>query len=623
MINQTKLKLTAFVLLVLTLILPTASALLYDSASSDHISTSFNSTDTLFSFNTTGYYRSGTSPENYSLNQKLYWGITDVNFSFSTNIQAGAGNNIIFSFGDGVNTTLQLPDTTCGASTDRTGFEVTNNGFIVVMHRDRNKYCIYNITNGATTLLATETISALTENQFYPFNLTYNNTLVTWNFATHTGSNLTSSYALSNLTHFAVSTFVGATNGQRMGIQDIYVTLNLTNYNLAIDNCTTGTNHIYNFTLVDEATQALITNGTLDIAVNLYNANRSTSIETYSAIYTLVNNTQVCVNGDVPAGTTYSVDLIVRYETDGTHAIEYYNIVNDSLTNTTALENITLYDLNLTDSTEFQLTYTGSNYLPLEDALVYVNRQYLSENTFKTVELPKTDYNGQTILHLVRNDVLYNIIVMKEGEVLGTFTNLIAFCDDYTIGDCNIELNSYSSSGDLFDFSDYAGITFSDPTYNSSADTISFTYVSSNGLAKAVSLNVTRNDIFGNISICNTSTTSASATLTCNIDPNIDDTMLIAEIYVANVLIARYSIIIDNANLGIAGYLLMFVLALSLALMFSGSKIGVLISIPISFGASIGLGFTSGTMIGTGATGLWLLLLVIFALIKLNQGGSD
>ena len=83
--------------------------------------------------------------------------------------------------------------------------------------------------------------------------------------------------------------------------------------------------------------------------------------------------------------------------------------MDDRILSTTAAQNITLFDLNLSDSTEFQLTFTGDDYLPLEDALIFIDRQYIAENTFKTVELPLTDSNGQTILHLVRNEVIYNI----------------------------------------------------------------------------------------------------------------------------------------------------------------------------------------------------------------------
>ena len=74
----------------------------------------------------------------------------------------------------------------------------------------------------------------------------------------------------------------------------------------------------------------------------------------------------------------YSVDAIIRYVAEG-YSNEYYNIVNYSIDNETEVQNITLYDLNSTDATQFQLTFTGDDYLPVENALVFVGRQYISE----------------------------------------------------------------------------------------------------------------------------------------------------------------------------------------------------------------------------------------------------
>ena len=392
---------------------------------------------------------------------------------------------------------------------------------------------------------------------------------------------------------------------------------NQTVYNLEIDNCSSYTNDILNLTLLDEETQEKLSNPIIEAAINIYSSDRNNLLLNYSLLSNS-NPTRICLNKNLLSNIEYSMDSIIRYETN-ISANEYYNIVNYTLNNYSGVNNINLYDLDLDDSTEFQLTFTGSDFLPVENALIYVNRQYISENDFKTVELPKTDYNGQTILHLVRNDVIYNIIVVKDGKVLGTYNNLVAFCDDYSIGDCNIELNAFSSVENIFDYYNNLGLTFSTPTYNKTNNNIKFNFLVTDGSSKTISMNISRNDIFGNVSICDTSLTSSGGTLTCTIDPNLEDTTLKVDIYLENNLIISSYINLENKGYGESGYLILFIMAISFILMFSGSKSGVLISIIITFVGGIGLGIINGTLIGLGASGIWLLLIIIIGLWKLNS----
>ncbi len=389
-------------------------------------------------------------------------------------------------------------------------------------------------------------------------------------------------------------------------------------FNLGLDNCSVFAIEILNFTVVDEEEQTRLPNATIEIAVNIYDETRTIQILNLSNIYEKVNPLRICLSRVIGVNTSYSLDTIVRYEDDG-FANEYYNIVDYTLENASALQHITLYDLNISDSTEFQLTFTGSDFLSVENALVSVNRQYISENIFKTVELPKTDFNGQTVLHLVRNDVVYNIQIIKSGEVLGTFENIVAFCDDFSIGDCNIDLNAFDSVTSIFDYDADLGIIFNDPEYDNATNTISFDFVTSDGTSKLVYLEVSRNDIFGNRSICNDSLTSSGGTLICNIDPSIDESVLKTNVYVDGVLAVTSNVKLDTTNYGVAGYLIMFVMAISFILMFSGSKTGVLISIILTLAGSIGLGLVSGNLIGIGASGLWLIVIILIGIFKLNK----
>lgn len=386
---------------------------------------------------------------------------------------------------------------------------------------------------------------------------------------------------------------------------------------IAIDNCSSFTNEILNFTLVDEETQVQLGNVTIETANNIYSSSRIENLANFSEISN-VNPTRICLNHALTQLSNFSLDVVVRYETP-LSAIEYYNILNFSLVNASNRQDITLYDLNISDSTEFQLTFTGADFLPVENALVFVDRQYISENTFKTVELPKTDYNGQTVLHLVRNDVIYNIRILKDGVILGNFDNLVAFCDDFTIGDCNIELNAFDSVQGIFNYNEQLGITYSNPEYNETTRQITFQFATTDGSTQTVLMNVTRNDIFGNRTLCSSSLTSSGGTLVCNIDASVDETNLIIRVFVNGVPVVIDNIDLDTTNYGVAGYLIFFIMAISFILMFSESKTMVLMSIGLSFAGALGLGLISGELIGISAGGIWLLIILVIGIYKLNS----
>ncbi len=399
---------------------------------------------------------------------------------------------------------------------------------------------------------------------------------------------------------------------------------NQTVNNFAVDNCTTGSIAFANFTVVDEEVQntLLANNVTVEIAVNIFSADRTVNIANFSELFNSTNPVSLCLSSNVTGEAAYSLDLIARYEAKD-HANEYYNLNRFILDGDFQFQNVFLYDLLSADSTDFQITFKGSDFVAVEDALINLKRQYIEENLFKTVELPLTDSNGQTILHLVRNEVVYTIEVIKDNEVLGTFSNIIAFCDDFSIGDCKINLNAFSSSENLFSYDDDLGIMFTEPTFNNNTRVVSFDFTTSDGSIKEVNLAVTRNDIFGNTSVCNYSLSSSSGTLLCTVPGYIDDSILNIEVTVDGELAIKDNVTLESTGYGYFGYFIFFIYVLAFVFMFAGSKSVMLIGLVISFLSAIALGLIQGKIIGLAASGIWLILIVVLIIWKLNKDRED
>jgi len=400
-------------------------------------------------------------------------------------------------------------------------------------------------------------------------------------------------------------------------------TNNVTVLNIQIDNCSTFTKEILELTMVDEEMQTSLSNTTIEFAADLLSSDRATIIANISGQFENENPVSICISRNLTNGISYLFDSVIRYTANG-YANEYYNIVGVELDEDSETELITLYNLNITDSTEFQLTFTGDDFLPVEDALIFVERQYISENTFKTVELPKTDSNGQTILHMVRNDIIYNIRVVKDGEILGLFTNLIAFCDDFSIGNCKIALNALSGDSAVTSYDDIVGIVYdSPPEFNDTSRVIAFSYSSVDGTSKVATMSVRRNDVFGNQTICTNTVVSSSGTLFCTVDSDITDTNLITEIIIDGEVIAMDSTNIDDTAYGSEGYFAWFILSIILALMMASSKSGILISQLIGFIGAVSMGWSVGGIIGIGSAGVWVIILILVAIWKVNRNRSS
>ena len=400
--------------------------------------------------------------------------------------------------------------------------------------------------------------------------------------------------------------------------------INLTSHNqtvttISLDNCLTNTVVLYNYTVVDEGNQSLLSNTTIELNINLLDETRQNYIFNFSSEYLNTNPFAVCMSENLTS-SSYLIDSIVKYETIN-HSIEYYNIVNSTITNSTIPENITLYDLLLQDSTEFKITFKDQDFSFVENALIFIDRQYIAENnSFKTVELPKTDSNGQTIGHFVRNNVVYNIRAIKDGVVLGNFQNIIAFCEDFTIGNCQMVLEATPEESATFDYNEQLGIIFeSTPTYNENTSSISFDFSSDDGSVKIVSMEVTRDDIFGNRSICNNTIASSSGTLSCSFSPSIDDSVLRVEVLVDGQPAVLSSVTLESSDYGNLGYVFWFILTFLFILIFGNSKTEVLIGLGVSLIGATALGVTKGDIIGLGSAGIWMLVIVILGIWKINK----
>lgn len=526
--------------------------------------------------------------------------------------------NRSFGYGDFMwNVTTCLLDNTCEVSATR--------NFTITRYDTLNLNWSNTTTEGTTESFEFDIISdyAITD-----ANLVYNGTEYSASISTSGNIyNMTASLTVPNVVASIDAQFYWNVT-LADGYNFITDTFNQTISNLAIDNCSSYSVLLINMTWRDEGNQSILGNAThynssIKADIDIYAIGASTPIIEFYQEWEDNYNPQICLEGAV-GSTVYRLDALITYDGD-TYAFEHYNIQNYSLTNATTLQNIHLYDLKDSNSQEFKITFKDDSFIAVSDALIEIQRKYVEEGVFKTVEIPKTDNKGETIVHLDLSDIIYTFIVSKNGEVLGTFSNLRPFCQNPTITDCEINLNSFVTSIDIEDFTVGDDFTFT-LTYNKTSQTVQTVYSIPSGAVSTVLLNVTLLDGTGTTLVCNDSLISASGTLSCVVPGSYTNATIIAEVYKDGELQGQAFIDTRVPPSDIYGYALVFVgLILFLTLLgigISDSPMVTAFVIILGAGSLILLNLVDtgvSSFVGGGATFLWLVIAIALLLIKASR----
>ena len=290
---------------------------------------------------------------------------------------------------------------------------------------------------------------------------------------------------------------------------------------IAVDFCGTNPLLIVNYTLFDEGSLALVTNSdpilntSINVEATFTNPNTGELAIVFNHTYTNVTSAPVCMEANALDNSEYRLDITTQYSSTN-RVIEFHNIQNFSLKSSTISNNISLFDLATSDSQEFLITFKDKNFLPVKDALIDMTRKYIGDGKFRSVEIPKTDSDGQTIGHFVLSDEIYTLIVSKEGRILGTFNNIVAFCENQATGDCKINLNTFGGGVQPEDFSLADNLAYT-LTYDTTTRDVQSIFSTLNGISTSINLTTTLFDSTFNTTVSSRVLTISSGTITCNI----------------------------------------------------------------------------------------------------------
>jgi len=394
---------------------------------------------------------------------------------------------------------------------------------------------------------------------------------------------------------------------------------------ITADDCSTNKNQVINFSLNDEESSVgidgVVNNGTIEIDLTLYGVGSTIPAVNFSSTFNNVSSAVVCISEGLNS-TEYQMYVETKYSASPTWVSEFYNIQNFTLRNNTMNQNISLFPLKTDDSTEFLITFKDNTFSLIEDVLITVTRKYIGDGIFRTVEIPKTDNDGQTVAHLVENDVVYTFIAFKNGLLLATFENKIVKCEDPTIDECNLNLNAFSTGTPVEEFQTNGNVNFV-ISFNETTRIVKTTFNTIDGSVITAQINSTQFNIFGNTTVCTDELTSSSGTLTCTIPESFGNVTVISELTSNGELLGTKTSTIEEDPMdlyGLDGILMVILLLITLPFMALGSKIVMLFA--IVFGVIVGsiLGiYNGGSVLGVGSAVVWLIIAVGIVAWKISQ----
>ena len=213
---------------------------------------------------------------------------------------------------------------------------------------------------------------------------------------------------------------------------------------------------------------------------------------------------------------TYFTDATIEYNKDNSTEYLTRNFFFQGNFISNVSQDIPLFLLDAGSSTSFILRVQSDALLPLADHLIEIQRFYPGEGEFKTVQIAKTDSNGQTVGFFETETVDYRFIIRTNQTVLliteprKIIPETSPFTLTFTIG------VNLGKPWKLFEDLDSLTSTM---VFNQTTNVVTYTYVDTSTNFSLGSLLVERQNfsLSTNSVICDVNSSLGSATLTCNL----------------------------------------------------------------------------------------------------------
>ncbi len=208
-------------------------------------------------------------------------------------------------------------------------------------------------------------------------------------------------------------------------------------------------------------------------------------------------------SGNVSLELTEDFEYRIRYSSKLFKKRDFY------ITPTLDGTSIDLYLLSLTNSTDVTITVQDNSGTKIQDALVQLQKFFVSVNSYVVVAMAKTDEQGEVILDVDFDDAFYKIFV-ESGD-----NNVLTIGAKIFQTAITITLNILADPFTKIDIENGVSTSL---TYNNVSDTFSYIVNDLGGVSREFKLEVFERNLKGDILRCNNIQTISSGTLLCTVN---------------------------------------------------------------------------------------------------------
>ncbi len=285
-----------------------------------------------------------------------------------------------------------------------------------------------------------------------------------------------------------------------------------------------------------------------------------------------------------PVDKTFTLNSVI--EVDGVaSAKNYHYLTNASVTNTSTPINIYLLRDDLAALTVLHVRDGAQN--PLENVYIQIQAHDVGTDTFYTVGMARTSFNGEDIAYLNWYDTFYKFILIKDGEIIKT-TNSYKITETPQIFEVTTEVTFPYNKFEDFIYTLY---------YNNATSNFVLTFTKPSGLVDKGCLRVIKRSAKNDSTVCNVCETSSSATLYCNIASYGNGTY-IATFYATGSLLGIKTIIEFIGQTNLLYDLIGNIDATAYAFLFSGIVLAMFFVSPVLAILGLLLGMLGGMFLG-------------------------
>jgi hypothetical protein len=214
-----------------------------------------------------------------------------------------------------------------------------------------------------------------------------------------------------------------------------------------------------------------------------------------------------------PYGINISADALFESKNVDYSVKKTYWLRNVSFTTGTPIA-VDLYLLNSSLSTLFNIFVLDELYDPAPNYYVLTQRYYTDINSYITTESSKTDITGETLAHLYISNPFYKFLIYDYTTLVKTVNPTQPTCAALP---CEVTWIIQPEVADLYAIID--GVLYN-TTYNTATKNFRFDWTDTSGLTSTAQLIVNKVGTYTDTTICDSSTSSSSGTILCDVSGN-------------------------------------------------------------------------------------------------------